>query len=289
MKKILILGATGMAGHIVHDYLSSKHKYAIENVSFRSKLNDNTVVIDVRDQCKLSDYILQLKPDIIINCIGVLIKGSSNCPKNAIYLNSYLPHVLSGLTKRLGSQLIHISTDCVFSGDNGEYTEKSLTDARDIYGRSKILGEINNSQDLTIRTSIIGPELKSNGEGLLHWFFKQNKVKGYTKAYWSGVTTLELAKAIEYYIDTKTTGLLNLTNGFKVSKYDLLNLVSKIFEFPIIIEESSEKTIDKSLKTIYSDCYKVNSYEIMLEDLHEWMMMHKSMYINEYPNLYVES
>lgn len=289
MKKILVLGATGMAGHVVHNYLKSKNKYVIESVSFRKKLNERTEVIDVREQDKLSKLIIESKPDIIINCIGILIKGSFSSSENAIYLNSYLPHYLSALAKGIGSRLIHISTDCVFYGDKGGYTETSLTDATDLYGRSKMLGEINNTQDLTLRTSIIGPELKNDGEGLLHWFFKQEHVQGYSKVYWSGVTTLELAKAIEYYIENKRTGLVNLTNCLKISKYELLNMVVSKFNLPIYIEKNSGKVADKSLKTTYNNGYKVNSYDVMLTELREWMMENSSLYINEYPNIYLES
>src|SRR5690606_24943808 len=121
--------------------------------------------------------------------------------------------------EELGSKLIHISTDCVFSGNRGAYTEDDFCDANDTYGRSKALGELNNDRDLTIRTSIIGPELKTNGEGLLHWFLNQSTpVNGFTEAYWGGVTTLELAKAIKTALMSDLKGIVNLTNGESISK-----------------------------------------------------------------------
>ncbi|WP_100753537.1 dTDP-4-dehydrorhamnose reductase family protein [Vibrio salilacus] len=289
MKKILILGATGMAGHVIHNYLESRNKYVIENVSFRTKLNERSVVVDVREKEKLSKLITIMRPDIIINCIGVLIRGATNSPKNAIYLNSYLPHFLSDMAREIKSKLIHISTDCVFSGKDGGYTEGALSDAEDLYGRSKSLGEIVNDQNLTIRTSIIGPELKSNGEGLLHWFFKQDHVQGYSNVYWSGVTTLELAKAIDYYINSERTGLLNLTNSSRISKYELLKLVTSEFNLPISIEKGSAKFVDKSLKTNYDSGYKVDSYNVMLSELRGWMMENSSLYIDEYPSVYLEA
>ena len=131
----------------------------------------------------------------------------------------------------VGAKLIHISTDCVFSGRQGMYADNDFRDADDIYGRSKALGEIFSDKDLTIRTSIIGPELKRYGEGLFHWFMSQReRVNGYTKVFWSGVTTLELAKAIEYSLDNDVTGLFQLSNGVRISKYDLLVLFNEIFK-----------------------------------------------------------
>ena len=132
--------------------------------------------------------------------------------------------------RKVGGMLIHISTDCVFSGNKGNYIETDYRDARDIYGLSKALGEIDNENDLTIRTSIIGPELKTNGEGLFHWFLSQKgNVYGYTDAIWGGVTTLEFAKAIDCAIEQRITGLINLTNKVPISKYELLKLSQKIF------------------------------------------------------------
>ena len=229
-KKVLLFGATGMAGHIAYYYLQSTERYELINVVYRTKLVKDSIVVDVTDKNAVTKLVEEVRPDLIINCIGVLIKGSKEHPDNAIFINAYFPHLLKKLSDKIGAKLIHISTDCVFSGKRGNYTESDFRDADDIYGRSKALGEIINDKDLTIRTSIIGPELKTNGEGLFHWFMHQTgQVNGFKTAIWGGVTTLELAKAIDNAIVQEQTGLIQLSNGIGITKYDLLNLFKKIW------------------------------------------------------------
>ena len=235
-KKILLLGGTGMAGHMIYYYLQNTNKYIIKNVVYRNKLTEDSIVVDVTDKAAVELIVRQENPDIIINCIGVLIKGSKEHPDNAIYINAYFPHLLKRISDNIDAKLIHISTDCVFSGKKGNYSESDFRDADDVYGRSKALGEIINNKDLTIRTSIIGPELKHNGEGLFHWFItQQGEVYGFKTAIWGGVTTLELAKAIDYAIENNTTGLVQLSNGIGINKYDLLMLFKKIWNKDIKI------------------------------------------------------
>lgn len=285
MKKIMILGSSGMLGHMVYTYLKKTGKYKIKDTSFPFRFSDSSKLLDVTNKLAVEQYILSEKPEIVVNCIGILIKGSISDPSNTIYLNSYFPHQLSKLLQQWGGKLIHISTDCVFSGDKGYYSEVDFTDARDTYGLSKILGEVVNDHDLTIRTSIIGPELKPDGEGLFHWFSRQKgKINGYTKAYWSGVTTLELSKAIDAAIVQNLSGLHHLSSGEKISKNDLLQLIKKIWNrYDIQIEPSDCKTVDKSLITSHNDFnYKVNSYEQMLIDLCEFMKLNETMYKQYY-------
>lgn len=193
MKKVIILGALGMAGHIMAEHLESTKKYDIYGIARSNDSKYITKILDVKDFSLLEEYIKEVKPDFIINCIGILVSKSNNELTTAIQMNSYLPHFLSELGNKLDFKLIHISTDCVFSGKDGQYKEDSFRDGNDNYARTKALGEVINEKDLTIRTSIIGPELKTNGTGLLDWFLKQKTdISGYSKAYWSGVTTLEL-------------------------------------------------------------------------------------------------
>jgi len=198
MKKVLILGSGGMLGHMVYTYFKALNKYEIIDASFPQKAFSESTLLDVTNKTELELYIDRNKPDILINCIGILLKGSEEDPSNAIYLNAYLPHQLSRLLNSYGGKLIHVSTDCVFTGNKGSYVEADFKDARDTYGLSKSLGEVNNDHDLTLRTSIIGPELKEKGEGLFHWFINQTgEINGFTKMIWGGVTTLELAKVID--------------------------------------------------------------------------------------------
>lgn len=283
-KKILLLGATGMAGHVAFHYLKETDKYEIVDVVFRNKLTADSIVLDVTDKHATEELIKTVNPDIIVNCIGILIKGSRQHPDNAIYINAYFPHLLERLSSEIDTKLIHISTDCVFSGKKGNYTEYDFKDADDVYGRSKALGEVDNDRDLTIRTSIIGPELKQNGEGLFHWFMHQEgKVNGFTDAIWGGVTTLELAKAIDKAIDYNLTGLVHLSNGKGIIKYDLLNLFKSIWNRNNIdINPFEGHAVDKSLQPSAKFNVKVPSYSAMLCEMKSWMDKYRNMYQNYY-------
>lgn len=276
----MVLGATGMAGHMVYYYLKQKGNYKLYNLVFRSKLTKDSIVCDVREKNSLKKILKKIKPHVVINCIGVLVKESKNNPENAIYLNAYLPHLLKMICDDIGGKLIHISTDCVFSGKKGNYSEEEFRDADDIYGRSKALGEIINERDCTLRTSIIGPELKENGEGLFHWFMlNKGEVLGYTKAIWSGITTLELAKVIEKAIYHDLTGLYHVTNGVKISKYELLNLIKKVwYKNDIKIKPFENYFVDKSLIKSQRFSFYVPDYETMLIEMKEKMAQ-----INRYP------
>ncbi|MFT0308022.1 dTDP-4-dehydrorhamnose reductase family protein [Bacteroides thetaiotaomicron] len=279
-KKVLLFGATGMAGHIAYYYLQSTERYELINVVYRTKLVKDSIVVDVTDKNAVTKLVEEVRPDLIINCIGVLIKGSKEHPDNAIFINAYFPHLLKKLSDKIGAKLIHISTDCVFSGKRGNYTESDFRDADDIYGRSKALGEIINDKDLTIRTSIIGPELKTTGEGLFHWFMHQTgQVNGFKTAIWGGVTTLELAKAIDNAIVQQQTGLIQLSNGIGITKYDLLNLFKKIWHRSNVnILPYNGNGIDKSIAKSDKFAYEVPGYEVMLLEQYEWMRKNDKLY-----------
>ena len=280
MKKVLLFGATGMAGHVIYYYLRSTGKYDISNVVYRTPLTEDSIVVDVTNRDAVADVVHRVDPEIIINCIGILIKGSKEHPDNAILINAYFPHLLKRLSDEVGAKLIHISTDCVFSGKKGNYTEDDFRDADDVYGRSKALGEIINNKDLTIRTSIIGPELKDNGEGLFHWFMHQHGcVNGFQTAIWGGVTTLELAKAIDVSINQGVTGLIQLSNGLGISKYDLLHLFSRIWhKQDVEILPFDGNGIDKSIAKSARFSYVVPGYEEMLREQYDWMQENESLY-----------
>jgi dTDP-4-dehydrorhamnose reductase len=268
MKSVLILGSTGMAGHMIFNYLDSLQNYMLYNISYRQKLNNSTIICDVTNQSELEDILFKLKADVVINCIGVLLKGSKEDTKNAIYINSYLPQFLSVKISEYGGKVIHLSTDCVFSGRKGGYIESDFRDAEDVYGRSKALGELNNKTDLTIRTSIIGPELKTIGEGLFNWIIRQNgQISGYSRVYWSGITTYELAKFIHFAISNNLTGLVHTTNNSKISKYDLIQLIIDIYSLKnLSLMENNEKIADKSLINSRGDfIYQFPNYKQMIE------------------------
>lgn len=279
MKKVVVLGCLGMAGHIVTEYLAKTNEYEIKGIA-RSEGKYVSHVLDVTDFVRLKKVISTIEPDYIINCIGALVSTSANDICTAIQINSYLPHYLAMIATEYGFKLIHISTDCVFSGKVGGYREDSFRDGDDNYARTKALGEVINGKDLTIRTSIIGPELKEHGTGLLDWFLKQSgEVDGYTKAYWSGVTTLELAKAIHEFIKQDISDLFQLCPDEKISKYDLLNCFSAIWNTSVKINKDSSYSVDKSLISTRDDFnYQVPGYDVMLKELHDWMVEHSDNY-----------
>lgn len=283
-QKLLIVGATGMAGHMIYHYLHETGKYALSNAVYRTRLTPDSIVVDVSDPKAVAALIRRTAPDVVVNCVGVLIRGSKQQPDNAVLLNAYFPHLLARLCGENGAKLIHISTDCVFSGRKGNYTEADFRDADDVYGRSKALGEVDDAANLTIRTSIIGPELKENGEGLFHWFMHQTgPVDGFTTAVWGGVTTLELARAIDYALLKGTTGLVQLGNGEGITKYELLRLFQQIWQkTDVRIRPFDGQRTDKSIARSARFDYEVPAYSDMLVDLRQWMASHKSLYAKNY-------
>lgn len=287
-KKIVILGSTGMAGHMIYEYLSHREDFEIINLAFRKKLNESTIIIDITDKDSVVKFIDKTKPEIIINCTGVLLNGAKNNPANAIYVNAYFPHLLSSIANEIMAKLIHISTDCVFSGNKGNYQPDDPKDAQDIYGMSKALGEIINQKDLTIRTSIIGPEIKVDGEGLLHWFLNQHgTIYGYTDSFWTGITTLQLAKIIEQSIDNNLTGLLQYSNGNKISKFNLLQIFKQSWnKSNIEIIPAPGKKVDKSLVSSYNQSIiQVPDYKTMCDELAKYMNEHVKLYSQYYTDL----
>jgi dTDP-4-dehydrorhamnose reductase len=270
MIKVLILGSGGMLGHKLYYYLKKNSNFIIYNFSATTKLNSETILIDALDQKKLTESIKKINPDLIINCVGLLIQDSHNKPDLAVYLNSYLPLLLEEILNENKSKLIHISTDCVFSGDKkSSYEEEDFKDATDIYGLSKSLGEQLGPQTLVLRTSIIGPELKKTGTGLFNWFMSQSgSIEGYKKMIWSGVTTLELSKAIYWAINNEISGIYHITNNLKISKNDLISLIKLHTRKSIKIIPVEGNMSDKSLiDTRALLNYEIPSYDEMVREM----------------------
>ncbi|MHA8078890.1 SDR family oxidoreductase [Aquirufa antheringensis] len=281
-NKVVIIGSNGMAGHLISDYLTLNPKFEIVRIARDSSIKKTDYQIDVSDFIALDQLISNLKPDYIINAIGVLNADAENNPDRAVLLNSYFPHFLAKICDKYESRLFHISTDCVFNGKKGSYLENDFKDGIGFYAQSKAVGEVNYHNHITIRTSIIGPEIKRNGIGLLNWILLQNdKINGYSEAFWGGVTTLELAKAIEFFILQKIGGvnIYHLTNSEKISKFDLLRIVNEVFNLKLNISSSSEYKVDKSLvNSNKSIDYSVPSYQIMIEEMHNWIRKNSVSY-----------
>lgn len=278
--KLLILGGTGMAGHTISIYF----KEAGHDVTAfsRSKVDYcKNVNGDITDFENLKKLINEGQYDAIINAIGILNQEAEDHKSNAVLLNSYLPHFLSDTTKEMKTRVVHMSTDCVFSGKTGGYSETSFRDGETFYDRSKALGELENDKDLTFRNSIIGPDMSERGIGLFNWFMKQEgQINGFTKAIWTGVTTLTLAKAMEQALKENLTGLYNLVNNETISKYELLRLFNKYMKAEQIeILPSDNLSLDKSLINNRTDfSFKVPSYEVMVAEMKEWIDNHKELY-----------
>ena len=276
-KKILVLGSTGMLGHVLFEKLSSLKKYQIFNIS-RKKLNNETILVDVKNYKLLKETIYDLSPNYIINCVGILVEDSKLNPIDAIKINSLLPHQLKEIADNVNASLIQISSDCVFDGSVGKYSEDSRTSPIDIYGKTKMLGEINGPNHTNIRTSIIGPELFNNSRGLLSWILENhesNYIEGYSKSIWSGISTIELSKAIIYCIENSIFGLLHISNK-PISKYKLISLIVDEFNLNIKVKKVDGKISDKSLVSLRNDFnYKIPTYEEMISELKSFIELKK--------------
>jgi dTDP-4-dehydrorhamnose reductase len=279
--KILILGCNGMAGHMISLYLYEQG-YEVEGYARSESKFVKTVVGDARNTGLLKRTIVDGNYRAIVNCIGLLNKFAEHDHEAAVYLNSYLPQYLAKITEDTETQVIHISTDCIFSGSRGGYKEGDFPDGELFYDRSKALGELDNKKDVTFRNSIIGPDIKPEGIGLINWFMQQkDRVKGYKNAIWTGQTTLQLAKTIENAVIQRVHGLYNMVPEESISKYEMLKLFNKYLRSdPLEIVPEENFRIDKSLKRTNYEMfsYKIPKYEAQLEELGIWMREHKELY-----------
>jgi len=278
--KILVLGGTGMAGHTISIYLKEAGHdvtaFSRRKVDYCRNING-----DITNFESLGKIIVEGQYDAIINAIGILNQDAEDNKSNAVILNSYLPHFISNTAKNMKTKVIHMSTDCVFSGKTGGYSETSFRDGETFYDRSKALGELDNEKDLTFRNSIIGPDMSENGIGLFNWFMKQDgPINGFTKAIWTGVTTLTLAKAMEQALNENLSGIYNLVNNETISKYELLKFFNKYMkDGQIEILPNDELSLDKSLINNRKDfSFIVPGYETMAAEMKEWVDNHKDIY-----------
>tara|TARA_B100001123_G_scaffold443417_1_gene589452 strand:+ start:107 stop:937 length:831 start_codon:yes stop_codon:yes gene_type:complete len=270
-----------MIGHQVYRYLDLSQDYDLFNSSFRKKLNEDSIIMDATEEDTFFGKIQELSPNIIINCIGILIEQCNQDILRAIQLNALLPHKLENLADKIDCQLIQMSTDCVFSGRKKEsYLETDQKDGLDTYAKTKGLGEVLNESHLTLRTSVIGPELKEDGSELFNWFIAQEgKIDGYTQALWSGVSSLELAKVVKWAIDNDIKGLYHVTNGKPISKYELLSLMKKHTQSQVAINPTDEYKVDKSFVDSRQEInFKIPSYDEMIFNMVELIKAEEHLY-----------
>jgi dTDP-4-dehydrorhamnose reductase len=256
--KVLVLGASGMLGNAMFRILVEAENMqvigSLRSSSYRKHFPASMQQslysgVDVKCTDDLAEFIADQRPDVIINCIGLVKQlSSSKDPMQAIAINSLLPHRLAYMCQLANARLVHFSTDCVFSGNKGSYTESDLSDAEDLYGKSKFLGEVSAPHAVTVRTSIIGHELESKN-GLIDWFLSSSgSIKGFTKMIFSGLPTNELAAIVRDYIlkDASLHGVYHVS-AKAISKYQLLAIVAEVYGKEIQIAPDDEVVLDRSL------------------------------------------
>lgn len=278
--KILVLGSTGMAGHTIALYFIESG-YDVTSFNRRNFGFCKNIIGDITDFKTLENVIVEGNYDTVINAVGILNQEAEENKHRAILINTYLPHFLAYITKNRKTKIIQMSTDCVFSGKDGNYTETSFKDGKTFYDRTKALGEIENNKDITFRNSIIGPDINENGIGLFNWFLKQEMpINGFSKVLWSGVSTLVLAKAMEKSLTNNISGLYNLVNNKSINKLDLLLLFNRhIKKNKIHIKNFENMVSNKTLINTRNDfLFHVPEYEDMIIEMKMWILNHIDLY-----------
>lgn len=254
--KILILGGDGMIGHKMAQVLSVQNHEIVISIREKKELTlksiSSKVKVFLNDFIKDSilDFLDKVNPDVIINAIGITIRrGAAENISDTIYLNSLFPHQISSWALAFKKRLIHFSTDCVFSGSEGSYLEDATPDALDYYGKTKGLGEINSKRSLTIRSSMIGPELYNKTE-LFEWIInnKEKEINGFSRVMYSGVTTVYMARLLADLIDNhkNLSGIYNIASK-PISKFELLHLINDNFDLGLIINDNKTVISNKTL------------------------------------------
>lgn len=257
-SRILILGATGMLGSTMMRLFSESQSYQVYGTvrsAHSAKLLPESVHanlihgVDVENLDSLASAFSVSRPNLVINCVGLVKQlAAADDVLSAIPINSLLPHRLARLCDVAGARLVHMSTDCVFSGTKGMYTEDDISDAHDLYGRSKYLGEVDYPNAITLRTSIIGHEL-GGARSLINWFLsQQGQTRGFTKAIFSGLPTVEIARLIRDHVipHPELHGLYHVS-AEPINKFDLLTLVAEVYGKTIDIKPDESIVVDRSL------------------------------------------
>lgn len=275
-----------MAGHVMYEYLQRpEFDYDVEGTA-RFEHPRFRKFDALWEVSKIDDFFRSIRGsfDAIINCIGCLVSDSQAHPDVALRINAALPRLLEQFFSNEHTKIVHLSTDCVFDGRKGtSYTAADLPTEMGAYGFSKFLGEICNEKDWTIRTSIIGPELTNKpspcaNSGLLHWFLSQpegSEIKGYSQAYWSGISTIELAEIVARNLFEGYIGIHQICRPFKTSKYELLREANQVFCRNLTIQPFKVKLVDKSLVPTHDSPIIDDHYRSMFDDIFDWMAERK--------------
>lgn len=257
--KITVFGSKGMAGHMIVAYLRQQgHTITALDRSH----------VDIENPQEVRAILRTIDADFVINCIGLLVQPSIDRPDRAILVNSWFPHYLEQYFKNTQTRIIHLSTDCVFDGSQGYYVENDIHTETNAYGRSKSLGEINNNKDVTFRMSIIGP-----GGGLLEWCLTSTELQlnGWIDSWWNGITTLQLAKCINQYINNPVVnGIVHLVeNKNSINKYELLCKINHVYNLnkTIVAVEGSKPANKILLDTQKLVDWGIPDYDTQLHEL----------------------
>jgi dTDP-4-dehydrorhamnose reductase len=281
MIRILILGGTGMLGHKLVQLLPNRFDTWTTTRSSFSYLRKFGVFdekqtitgVDVGNIDTIVSILGKIKPDVVVNCVGIIKQlEEAHNPIACLKINSLFPHQLVNLCCATGSRLIHIGTDCVFSGKKGHYTEKEASDAEDLYGKTKFLGEISDSENLTLRTSIIGRELTTS-KSLVDWFLsnRSKTVRGFSRAIYTGFTTNQFAKILGDIIELhpQLTGLFHVSSE-PINKFELLKLINRFYRTEITIEKDTNFYCDRSLDSSAfrnKTGFVPSNWETMIEEM----------------------
>ena len=269
-----------MAGHVIVASLREQG-FDVTALAGSKKLNPDTILLDLTNKELFDEFLNSNEFDVIVNSVGILIEQSEARKDLSTYLNSFLPHYLEYKYIATKTKIIHLSTDCVFSGKNAPYREDAQYDGELFYDKTKALGEIINDKDLTLRMSIIGPDINPDGVGLFNWFQKQSgTIFGYKNVVWNGVTTIELARGIAAAIKQDTSGLYHFVPAHNISKFDLLNLLKEAFQRQDLqIDQKDTNPSDKTLINTRNDFnYTVPDYPEMIHNMKTWIDSHPNMY-----------
>jgi len=265
--KYLVIDAEGMVGQVVSLWL----KEALHEVHDICTPTYNSLDIIAKE-------IISNSYDAVINCAAIVNKYAEKDKSGASFINAFLPHYLEELTADTKTVIVHRSTDCVFSGSRGQYGLNDIPDAPSFYARTKAIGELLNDKDITIRTSLIGPEIEEGGEGLFNWFYHQTETCGFANAIWTGLTTIEFAKEIDKLVQGRSHGVFQLVPDAAISKYDLLQLFEEYYPGNRVIKKVDNKRVDKSLIPVKPDDLIIPNYKIQIQEMRRWTDKHIDIY-----------
>ena len=284
--KILVIGSGGMLGHVLTLYLKEKG-HDVSDISKRRKCNRETILMNVLDFHSFDNFLDNNEFDFIVNCAAILSGECEKNKKDAILLNSYFPHYLEKRCINLKTRIIQVSTAGVFDGKCGGYMEDCKCDTKSFYGMTKLLGELTDGKNLTVRSDFVGPDMYSEGRGLFNWIMKSKcEINGYCMAYFNGVTSLELAEFIDLALKKNYRGVYHLYTMDINSKANFARMICEVFgKEDLSVKDCEDVCVDMTLKSSRNDIeYIQKNMETQLVELKNWMEKNKNIYEHYFDN-----